>query len=291
MIRIAKPQDIKGCQNLLKQAGNSEHINQDYLYLQDQTNGFTLVVEKEDKLVALSTFTIRRTFEHSSIHSFLYWENLIVDRFNRDGVAYLSILGYVRQLLRSGKFDDIFCVVRRKKALAAHKAARFKTFGYFQLIIQSVNLNLNARYQTGLSCRNYKDFSKLFNPEDPKHPKSLQHYVGLENASNIQIQRWLLGKEGKIILDDLNKRIYFLRSLVRNKFFEVNLCIPSSYTENFPNLSAFSSSLISINLKIRRCSHKRHGVPWYFPKLTYEAIFLKQKKSLNSFEIWEHDAW
>jgi hypothetical protein len=291
MIRVAEPRDFKDCQKLLKQIRSSEQINQDYLYLNDRTNGFTLIVEKDAKLVALSTFTIRKTYENKKIHSFLYWENLIVDRFNRDGLAYLSIIGYVRKLLRSGEFDDIFCVVFRKKALAAHKAARFKTFGYFQLMIESVNFGRSDRYQTGLSCLNYRDFSKLFNSEQADHPKSLKQYVGLENASNIEIQRWLFGKEGKIILDDLNKRIYFLRSLFRNKFFEINLCVPSGYTETFPNLSEFCSSLISINLKIRRCTDKRHGVPWYLPKLTYEAIFLKEKKSLNSFEIWEHDAW
>ena len=101
MIRVAKPRDFKGCQNLLTQIGGSEKINQDYLYLNDRTNGFTLVVEKDAKLVALSTFTIRRTYQNNKSHSFIYWENLIVDRFNQDGVAYLSIIGHIRKLIRS----------------------------------------------------------------------------------------------------------------------------------------------------------------------------------------------
>lgn len=291
MIRVAAPRDFNGCQNLLKQTGSSEKINQDYLYLNDRTNGFTLVVEKDAKLVALSTFTIRRTYQNSKIHSFLYWENLIVDRFNRDGVAYLSIIGYVRKLLRRGEFDDIFFVARRKKALGAHKAARFKTFGYFQLVIESVRFNQNINYQTGLSYLNYRNFSKVFNTDYAGDSKSVKEYIGLENSSNIEIQRWLFGKEGKIILDDFNKRIYFLRSVFRNKFVEVNLCIPSGYTEIIPNLSEFCSSLITINLRIRRCLNKRDGVPWYLPKLNYEALCSKEKKLLNGFEIWEHDAW
>ena len=104
MIRFAEPKDFNDCQKLLKQMGSSETIDQDYLYLNDRTNGFTLVVEKETKLIALSTFTIRRTYQNRRVHSFLYWENLIVDRFNQDGVAYLSIIGHIRKLIRSGKF-------------------------------------------------------------------------------------------------------------------------------------------------------------------------------------------
>lgn len=291
MIRVAEPQDFKNCQYLLKQIGSSEKIDPDYLYLNDRTNGFTLVVEKEAKLVALSTFTIRRTYKDKKLTSILYWENLIVDRLNQDGVAYLSIIGYVRKLLRRGEFDDIYCVVRRKKALAVHKAARFQTFGYFQLMIESISFSRNIRFKTGLKCLDYRDFSNLFSFVQSEQPKSLKQYIGLENVSNVEIQRWIFGKQGKIILDDVNKRIYFLRSLFRSKVIEVNLCVPSGYTETFPNLSEFCTSLISINLKVRRCADERDVLPWYLPKLSYEAISLKEKKSLNRFEIWEHDAW
>jgi hypothetical protein len=291
VIRIAEPRDLEGCQNLLQQIGSRKNISQNHLYLNDTTNGFTLVVERDTKLVALSTFTIRKTYQKDKNYSFLYWENLIVDRLNRDGVAYLSIIGYVRKLLRRGEFDDIFFVARRKKALEAHKAARFKTFGYFHLMIKSINFNQKVNDQNRFSCLEYSDFSALFHTDETVHSKSVKEYVGLENSSNIEIQRWLFGKEGKIVLDDFNKRIYFLRSVIKNKFFEVNLFIPSAYTESIPNLSEFSASIVTINLKFTRCFEKRGGIPWYIPKMTYEALCLNEQKLLDDFEIWEHDAW
>ena len=291
MIRIAENRDLEGCQNLLQQIGSRENISQDYLYLNDTTNGFTLVVEKDTKLVAMSTFTIRKTYQNSHNYSFLYWENLIVDRVNRDGLAYLSIIGYLRKLLRLGEFDDIFFVTRRKKALEVHKAARFKTFGYFHLMIESINFNRKVDYQSSLLCLEYSDFSTKFHSEETVHSKSVKEYIGLESSSNIEIQRWLFGKKGKIILDDLNKKLYFLRNIIKNRIFEVNLFIPSTYTENIPNLSEFSAAIVTINLKFTRCFKKRGILPWYIPKVTYEALYLNKQKLLYDFEIWEHDAW
>ena len=58
MIRVAETQDFKNCQYLLKQIGSSEKIDPDYLYLNDRTHGFTLVVERDTKLVALSTWRV-----------------------------------------------------------------------------------------------------------------------------------------------------------------------------------------------------------------------------------------
>jgi len=291
MIRIAEPRDLEGCQNLLHQIGSREKISQDYLYLNDTANGFTLVVESETKLVAMSTFTIHKSYQNNQNYSFLYWENLIVDRFNRDGVAYLSIIGYVRKLLRRRQFDDIFFVARRKKALEAHKSARFKTFGYFYLMIGSINFKRKINYQSGFSCLEYSDFSTLFHTDETVHYKSVKEYAGLERSSNIEIHRWLFGKEGKIILDDRNKRLYFLRSVIKNNFFEVNIFIPSAYSENIPNLSEFSTAKVTINLKFTRCFEKIGGVLWYLPKVTYEALCLNEQKSLDDFQIWEHDAW
>jgi hypothetical protein len=291
MIRIAEPQDLEDCQNLIKQIGNSEKVSQNYLYLNDRTHGFTVIVENKVKIIALSTFTIRRNNQKNRNYSFLYWENLIVDRSHRDGVAYLSIIGYVRKLVRRGEFDDIFFVARRKKALDAHRAARFKTFGYFQILIESIRLKRKSTYQHGLSNLEYSEFPKLFHTKNVQGSKCVTEYVGLENSSNIEIQRWLSRKEGKIIIDDFKKRIYFLRSVFKNKLLELNLLIPSGYTENFPNLSEFGSSLIIINLRIRRYLVDQDRMSRYLPTLRYEALCLKEQKSLGDFEIWEHDAW
>jgi hypothetical protein len=291
MIRIAEPGDLKEIQKLLQQIGGREKISQDYLYLNDKSNGFTLVVEKDTKLVAMSTFTIQKNYQDNQSRSFLYWENLIVDRSNRDGVAYLSIIGYVRKLLRHGKFDDVFFVARRKKALETHKSARFKTLGYFHLIIESISFSRKVNYQSGFSCLEYSDFSMLFHADDAVCSKNVKEYVGLESSSNIEIQRWLFGKEGKIVLDDFSKKLWFLRSLIKNKLFEVNLLIPSAYTEKIPNLSEFGTAIVTINLRFVRCFEKVVRAPWYMPKVTYEALCLNEKKSLYDFEIWEHDAW
>jgi len=291
MLRIAEALDYDRCKTLLQQIGSVEKINQNYLYLNDTRNGFTIVVEKNKKLVALSTFTIRRVSQKNKNYSFLYWENLIVDKNNRDGVAYLSIIGYVRKLLRRREFDDIYFVARRKEALKVHKAARFKKFGYFQLTIGSIKFNQKANCQNNLTYLDYDDFSSLFDSDNEENSKSVKKYIGLENSSNHEIQRWLFGKEGKIVLDEINKRIYFLRSLFKNKFLEINLVIPSCYKEKTPDLSEFCNGRITINLKIRRCANKQEGIQWYLPKLTYEALSFNEQKLLDNFEIWEHDAW
>lgn len=291
MIRIAEPKDHEACQSLLRQIGLRRNIDEEALYLQDKNNGFTILVEKKHKVIAISTFTIRRICKNKKTILFLYWENLVVDKFNRDGVAYLSIIGYIKKLLRREEFDDIYFVVRRKIASDAHKALGFKTFGYFTLMIDSVMIKRKTLQKTGYSCLDYGDFSTTFHNRGVSYYNSLKEYKGLEMASGIEIQRWLGNKKGKVIIDNFNKRIFFLRSIFKNKFFEFNIFIPSFYNENIVNLSEFNTSFITVTLRIKRHSEKLQKFKWYIPRLTYEALCLKEKKSLEDFEIWEHDAW
>ncbi len=291
MIRIAEPKDLGACQNLLQQIGLPRNIDKDYLYLNDTNNGFTILVERDNKVIAISTFTIRRNYKYKKNITSLYWENLFVDKSNRDGVAYLSIIGYIKKILRREEFDDIYFVVRRKVASDAHKALGFKTFGYFTLMIDSIKINQKAAQKIGYSCFEYSDFSTIFHTGGVSYHNDLKKYKGFEMTSSVEIQRWLRSKKGKVIIDNINKKIFFLRSIFKNKFFELNIFIPGFYTEKTVNLSEFNTSFITVNLRVKRHYEKLQKFSWYVPRLTYEALCLKEKKLLDDFEIWEHDAW
>ena len=103
-IKIAEPTDIKVCLKLLDQLDPTNKLTSNQLYLDDKKNGFTLLVKNNDRTIAISTFSIRKKKNEDSIIKALYWENLVVDKDNRDGVAYLEILGYLRKLINVNQY-------------------------------------------------------------------------------------------------------------------------------------------------------------------------------------------
>ena len=291
MINIAGPQDFDSCIKLLRLLGPVKHITHDYLYLNNITNGFTVLVKRNDAVIAMSTFTIRRENKKEGGTAVLYWENLVVDKFHRDGIAYVLILGYLRKLIKRREFDDIYFIVRRKKALKVHKAAKFLTFGYLSVIMKRITFGIKVAPKSKFRSLSYQDFIKNINSMGQIFGRNLREYEGFEFREKKEIQRRLIGKNGNVIIDEKNMRIYFLRSIIRHPLIEVNLFIPSIYTSNVPDLSDFSKALFNVTLGVKRHKEKLNMLDWLLPRVTYEGLSLNGKKSISKFEIWEHDAW
>jgi len=291
MLRLAGPQDLENCKKLLIQFGKTNSVNHQDLYLDDKLNGFTVLVERDDIAIAMSTFTVRRNLCNKKETAILYWENLIVDKHNRDGMAYLLILNYVRKMVKKGEYDDIYFVARRKNALDVHKAAKFKTFGYFSVVVKNIAINKKLAHKSKLICIDYNDFSRAFNSRNQATFNGLSKYTNFKYTPIKMIERWLSGKVGRIIIDEKNKDIYFLRDLFKTRLFELIFFIPGSYSKDKIDLTEFNRAFITITLKIKRHNKKFDGAFRLMPRLVYEGLSLAGKKSLSNFEIWEHDAW
>lgn len=291
MIRIAKSEDLKFCLELLSQLGSSTHYTSKYLYLDSNTNGFTILVEKQSKPIAISTFSIRKTKRASGLKDVLYWENLAVDKNHRDGLAYIKIVSFVRKLIKEKKFDDIYFVVRRKNALKIHKAANFKVFGYLHLTFHSIFFWKKSNIEKGNEIMTYKEFVNGIDNLKTFVGRSLSEFKGLEHITEEQLKRQVSIKNGRVIIDCKNKNILFLRNLFSNLFIEINLLVPGCYQQPISGLSLPRNALININLCLVKSITNKKRPNQFLNIFSYNALNLSGESSLESFQIWEHDAW
>lgn len=291
MIKVADIEDFAVCLKLLEQLGSTDHITAEYLYLDNPLEGFTVLVFREDTPVAMSTFSIRRKPGIAALHKYLYWENLIVDKHYRDGLAYLSIRGYIRKLIKLQKYDDVYFVVRRKHALQVHKSAKFKTFGYLHLVLHNVDVARKQPKQDNIEIMSYPEFCNQFCKNNRHDVLRIHSFNGFEYVSERELIRQLSSKRGTVLIDNQSKNVFFLRNLIKFMFVQVNLIIPGSYEQPIPDLAGVGGALININLCLLKFQSKQRSVRSLFSLLIYEALNLSGKASLKQFQIWEHDAW
>ena len=291
MIRIAKNEDLDSCLELLSQLRSISNVTAEYLYLDNNKDGFTILVEKEDKPIAISTFSIRQSQRRKDLIKVLYWENLVVDQHHRNGLAYIKIIGYIRELIKIKKFDDVYFVARRKKVLKLHKSSKIKVFGYLDLVLHSVLLKRKPNTKNITSYNSYSEFIKSIDFKNEFDDFGLNKFNGLENISENQLKRQLSNKIGRVLVDHKKRNILFLRSLYKNFLVEINLLVPGSFNQSIHNLKGFGSALITINLCLLKAPLNKKRSKKLLRFLTYEALNLSGEGSLESFQIWEHDAW
>ena len=222
MIKIADLTDVKVSFKLLAQMGPIKKLTANQLYLDDKKNGFTILVKNNDNTIAISTFSIRKKKYKNSIVKVLYWENLIVDKNKRDGVAYLEILGYLRKLIKSKEYEDIYFAIRRKKALAIHKAAKFRVIGYISLIFNSIRLQFRQILSEDIEILSYEEFYKHLQNSSSNKIFYLKNFKGFEEVAEHEISRQIYGKNGQVIVDKKNNRIQLVRTIFKSFLLQVN---------------------------------------------------------------------
>jgi hypothetical protein len=291
LIKIADLNDIKVSFKLLAQLGPINKFTANQLYLDDKKNGFTLLVKNNDLTIAISTFSIRKKKNRNSIMKVLYWENLIVDKDSRDGVAYLEILGYLRKLIKSKEFEDIYFAIRRKKALAIHKAAKFKVIGYIGLIFNSIRLQFKQIISKDIEILSYKEFSKRLYNSSQEDSFYLKSFKGFEEVTEYEISRQIYGKNGQVIIDKKNNRIQLVRTLFKSFLLQINLILQDDNFDLSKKLDCAKQSLFTINLALIKSLHKKRCFSIHSPFMIYEILSLKKLINISNFQFWEHDAW
>lgn len=295
VIKIADLKDIEICKRLLSQLRPNYNFTINQLYLDDKKNGFTLLVKNKNTVIAISTFSIRKKKKDKLFIKALYWENLIVDKNHRDGVAYIEILGYLKKLIYSKKYDDIYFVVRRKKASKIHKAANFKLIGYIGLIFNDISFQLPQNQSNKLSNKlevlTYKQFQQLLNNASAKNNFFLKNFNGFEMTEEDQICRQIYNKNGQIIINRKRNYIKFVRTIYKSFLLQINIIHDDNNFDISKNFEYFKQSIININLKLVKLLHKDKFFSIYNPILKYELLSLKKIINFKEFKFWEHDAW
>lgn len=291
VIKIAEPTDIEVCLKLLVQLGPINKLTSNQLYLDDKKNGFTLLVKNNDRTIAISTFSIRKKKNEDSIIKVLYWENLVVDKDNRDGVAYLEILGYLRKLIKSKKYEDIYFAIRRKKALTTHKAAKFKVIGYISLIFNNIRLQFQQSLSDGSEVLTYKEFHNRLTSSSLNNTFYLKSFKDFDGVTEKEICRQIYGKNGQVIIDKENNQIQFVRTLFKSFLLQINLVLKDDDFDLSKKLECTKQSLVTINLTLVKSLNKNRSFSIHTPIMIYEILSLKKLVNVNTFRFWEHDAW
>jgi len=291
MIGIAESADFKECLKLLAQLGPTQRFTPHQLYLDNNDNGFTVLVKNNNLPIAISTFSIRKKKNNAFKMKALYWENLVVDKDHRDGFAYLEILGYLQKLIKSKKYEDIYFIVRRKKASATHKAARFKVIGYLGLTFSRIRLQFQQRPSHNVAIMPYKSFYKLLTNPSSDETFCLKSFRGFGEVTKQEISRQIYGKNGQVIIDKKNKQIQLVRTLFKSFLFQINLVFQDNDFDLSKKLECAEQSLISINLTLIKSFQKNQSFNISSPFIIYEVLSLKKLIDLNTLQFWEHDAW
>jgi len=291
VIKIAEPTDIKVCLKLLDQLDPTNKLTSNQLYLDDKKNGFTLLVKNNDRTIAISTFSIRKKKNEDSIIKALYWENLVVDKDNRDGVAYLEILGYLRKLIKSNKYGDIYFAIHRKKASATHKAAKFKVIGYIGLVFDNIRLQFQKSLSDDSEVLTYKEFHNRLTKSYLDNTFYLKSFKDFDEVTEQEICRQIYGKNGQVIIDKRNNRIQLVRTLFKTFLLQINLVIKDNDFDLSKKLKCTKQSLVTINLTLVKSLNKNRSFSIHTPLMIYEILSLKKLININTFQFWEHDAW
>ena len=255
VIKVAEPNDTKDCLNLLAQLGPINKCTDKLLYLDNKENGFTLLVKSNNRTLAISTFSIRKKQNEILDLKVLYWENLVVDKNFRDGLAYIEILGYLKKLIKSKKYDDIYFVVRRKKATKTHKAARFKVIGNIYIILNSIRLQLRQRTSDNIEVLTYGDFSERLLNDLPKNTFSLKSFKGFDLVTKKELARQIFSKNGQVIIDKKNKKLQLVRTIFKSFFLQINLVFKDDNFDISNELRCKRQPMITINLSFGNMTH------------------------------------
>ena len=291
VIKIAEPDDTKDCLNLLKQLGPINEFTNKLLYLENKENGFTLLVRNNNHTVAISTFSIRKKKNEIISLKMLYWENLVVDKDYRDGLAYIEILGYLKKLIKSKKYDDIYFVVRRKKAIETHKAARFSVIGHIYIIFSSICFQFRQHSSDNIEVLTYGDFSERLLNDLPKNNFSLQNFKGFDSVAKKELARQIFGKSGQVIIDKKNKKLQLIRTIFKSFFLQINLIFKDDNYDISKNLKCKKQPMITINFSLVKSTQNNQSCGIYIPFIKYKLLSFKKLIDFNTFKFWEHDAW
>lgn len=290
MIRLATTDDFQACNQLLKELNPALEVDPEHLYLSDNSNGFTIVMLAGSQIIGMSTFSIRRKNYSNEMYRLLYWENLIVDKKYRDGTAYLALISYLRKLVKTNVYSDVYFLVRRKQVLDLHKKARFKNFGYVGLCFDGISIGYSIEKHNNVTTLSYEEFrEKITSPQD-KDKIALAKFRGFEGVSAMVIERQLKFKHGKVVLDHETRNVHFIRALFKNRLLSVNLIIPGHYTDNAKRVPIKSNSVLNINFRLVKSENESYTKGRFFI-LKYHALSFTQIVKFDSLEIWEHDAW
>ena len=292
VIKIAESDDTKDCLNLLKQLGPINKFTNKLLYLENRDNGFTILVKNNNNnTVAISTFSIRKKQNKITSLKMLYWENLVVDKDYRDGLAYIEILGYLKKLIKSKKYDDIYFVIRRKKAMETHKAARFNVIGHIYIIFNSIRFQLRQHSSDDIKVLTYSDFSERFLNDSPKNNFSLKNFKGFDLVAEKELARQILGKSGQVIIDKKNKNLQLIRTVFKSYFLQINLIFKDDNYDISRKLKYTKQPLITINFLLIKSTQNNQFFGICFPLIKYKLLSFKKLIDFNTFKFWEHDAW
>ena len=299
-VQEASPEDFDKCLDLLRHrdGGRSSKATKAGLYLEDQKLGFTLITtENEGKQVTgISTFS-KRTIEPMDgvkQHS-LYWENLYVHSYYRDGAAYIKIFAYLRRLIKRKEISDIYFIVHRPQALKLHQKVGFKRIAPFYLCVKFSDITLKFSDKVidpsiAAVC-DFNDFGKTLRTLSLDLQKDF--LSSLETSSELNtdnIIRQLAGKRGLCLFANKGRRLLFVR--VYKLFFGMHFYLPTSTALTTSDRLVIKSVLPSgINIGIRFCRGSYDQKKPMFILRTYHLLSYLGVVSSDRFNLLEHDAF
>lgn len=295
-IRVANHKDKKQIKSLLYERDKNKNFAFISLFLNNQKNGFTLLVEMKNELVALSTFSKRSLkLKNKKIRRYLYWENLFVKKRFRNGMAYLKIFFYIKEKINLGEFDGVYTASHRKGVPELHKSAGFKVISQLDLCLKKAFFSLQI-------YENNKDEDLITNLSDISEKKLIQLCKIMNknhNTDNLLVQwsketlaRQLFYNNGRktVILHEKNSififRIIKVAPLLNIIFLLYgNSSIEHAVKKLKSNLSfGCYFVVLSENANQNKKSH--------FKIRTYNLLSLKKGNNTDAieFNFLEHDA-
>lgn len=295
MLKIAQNEDLVKCQNLLGNLNpNLNNISSTALHLKSYKNGFTLLIEKNNKAIAISTFTIRKKKIDNIYLKMLYWENLYVEKSERNGLAYIQMLSFIKKRLQTKDFNDLYFIVRRKSVSKLHKIFKFKTIGFMMLRVKNIKFHLgsylNHKNLRTLPYSKFKYFWKSLSNQDKK--KYLENFMPYTKWNMYTILRQINNKKGFFIINDCEYKIQFISTYFQKWYVSINICLENSNQSDLMHnsLLTFQKGIV-INLYLLKLIRK----PNLFIKLTslanYEIMSYLGTIKSKFFYPFEHDAW
>lgn len=293
MMKIASLEDFENCFKLLEGfVSNKKNINPKKLYLNDQSDGFTVIIMQNQIPVAISTFSYRKKIINDRFVRLLYWENLFVHPKYRGGIYYLKIIGFLKNKIKSKEYNDIYFLVRRKEAIKTHRAMNFKTT--FFVLLKFKNIYFNSKKIDGSHIKiNYHEFESFFSKLTAETQNKILTNLSTKSCWKAsQLFRQLKNKNGFVIYDEINQTTTFIRNIFNIRWFSVNIIMNNGRNDNFFNKeSMFPNKGLSINFELCKTSLPLSFFEKYASLIKYEMMSLHGTVNLDNFQLVEHDAW
>lgn len=286
IIKVADKSNIKDIKKLLlERDGDSIKLNIiDYFYLDNAQNGFTLLVfNKKDIPIAISSFSIRLFKTNYSSKGSLYWENLFVSPSARNGLAYLTIVKYIKNLIKENKFSDIYFLVHKAKPILIHSKMGFKKIKTISLLFAGFKFKTfnSKRFSNDFLVYKFDEIEKMYSIREMR--ESICKNI---NWTKESIKRQISYKDGIAVYSKINNEITMISYKKILPF--VNIIIFLQGNSNNRLIHNIKNELpygLNIFTTTKRGSYINFTIKKFF------LFSLRNNIDSNNFNLLEHDAF